>query len=113
MKKKSYWALATLGALILMLSAPTAALASRQSLPVKAQRVRLMRPLKVRRSDQITFMIFLKPRKQEDYFKEARAVNEPGNTDFKHFMTPDQIRQEYGQPQSLTARWQNCCRTTT
>ncbi len=68
-------------------------------------RVKLTRPLKAKNNDKVTFIIIFKPRHESDYFKEAYMVNQPENAAFKHFKTPAEIQQNYGQPKSVVEHW--------
>ncbi|WP_040472085.1 S53 family peptidase [Lentilactobacillus kisonensis] len=52
-----------------------------------------------------SFDIFLKPRNEIAYYQRAEAVNTPGNQQFKAYLTPTGIREQYGQPVSITNQW--------
>jgi subtilase family serine protease len=67
---------------------------------LKTKRVKPIKESKV-----IGFDIFLKPHHLSTEYKEAIAVNSPDSSEFKHFMTPDQFRNQFGQPRAVTTKW--------
>ncbi|GHP13245.1 aspartyl protease [Lentilactobacillus fungorum] len=66
----------------------------------------LVKPERVTANTVTTFDIVLQPKNKSGFFKQAMAVNTPKNSQFKHYLTPSDIRNSYGQPKQVTKQWQ-------
>ncbi|KRL20805.1 S53 family peptidase [Lentilactobacillus kisonensis] len=66
----------------------------------------LIKPDHVTANTVTTFDIVLQPRNKSGFFKQAMAVNTPGSSQFKHYLTPSGIRESYGQSKQVTNQWQ-------
>lgn len=64
-----------------------------------------MSPTKIKPNSQASFDIILKPQNSDGYFQKAMDVNDPTKTDFKNYLTPDQIKQNYGQTADVINGW--------
>ena len=66
---------------------------------------KMLTPTQLKPNNTTTFDIILKPRNEGQMYSDALAVNTPGNSQFKHYITQDGIRDKYGQPTSVTNDW--------
>lgn len=66
---------------------------------------KLYRPSKIKPNQETTFDVFLKPKNESQYFQEALDVNTPGNSQFKHYLTPTEIGNKFGQSNSVITGW--------
>lgn len=65
----------------------------------------LYRPAAIKSSTNTVIDIVLKPKDKTALFQQALDVNTPGSSQFKNYLTPSDIRDKYGQPQSVTDAW--------
>ncbi|MEE8824693.1 MAG: S53 family peptidase [Lentilactobacillus sunkii] len=68
--------------------------------------VGLMRPSKITSNQTTNFDLILRSKDQAGAYQRALAVNTPGSPNFKQYLTATEFRQKYGQPASVTNRWQ-------
>ncbi|MFT8907931.1 MAG: protease pro-enzyme activation domain-containing protein [Lentilactobacillus diolivorans] len=66
---------------------------------------KLQRPSKIKSDQETTFDVFLKPKHEHQYFQESLDVNTPGNGQFKHYLTPTEIGNRFGQSNSVISDW--------
>ncbi|GEP25301.1 S53 family peptidase [Lentilactobacillus diolivorans] len=66
---------------------------------------KLQRPSKIKSDQETTFDVFLKPKHEHQYFQESLDVNTPGNGQFKHYLTPTEIGNKFGQSNSVISDW--------
>lgn len=76
------------------------------TLAANTKKVSLMRPARLQQNQKTTFDIVLKTRNADQEYQNALAVNTPGTKTFKQFLSPTEFRSSYGQPVSVTHRWQ-------
>lgn len=113
-KVNIYWRLlvgALIGVTVLatLLAMPSRISAKKRN-PVKTiydamTAIELAKPSKLKKTDTAYFDILLKPKQQSALLKQAIAVNTPGSDQFKHFITPAEFRQTYGQSKTVTNQW--------
>ncbi|WP_225423943.1 S53 family peptidase [Lentilactobacillus buchneri] len=65
----------------------------------------LLKPSPVKSSSSTTIDIVLKPTNTQELYKQAMAVNTPGDSQFRNYLTPSGIRNAYGQSKSVTNSW--------
>lgn len=62
-------------------------------------------PTPVKKSQTTCFDIILKSNNANHIENDALAVNTPGNTNFKHYLTPNQVGRRYGASPIVISRW--------
>lgn len=67
--------------------------------------VKLNQPSQVNQNDVEYFDFLLKPKNKSGLMNRAYAVNTPGNSEFKKFITPKKFRSTYGYPKNYTDQW--------
>lgn len=88
----------------LQVSAKTKELSNTQVNEVLTK-AKLYRPSKIKSDQETTFDVFLKPKHESQYFQEALNVNTPGDSQFKHYLTPTEIGDKFGQSNSVINDW--------
>lgn len=66
---------------------------------------KMITPSQLKPNNTTTFDIILKPRNEGQMYSDALAVNTPGDSQFKQFLTQNDIRDKFGQPTSVTNDW--------
>ena len=69
-----------------------------------------MRPDRLKENTTTSFDIVLRPKNESELYHQAADVNDPTKSAFKNYLTAAGVRQNYGQPESVTNEWRKFLR---